>query len=94
MPDSGFLGNQSLTQWGTHVFQEVSWAGAAGGPGLDRASLHLEGCFWSSAQSRGALWGPHVRGEGTKVGKGAPFLPAVQGRTPGRPSCLCLTLPS
>ena len=94
MPDSGFLGNQSLTWWGTRMLREVSWAGAAGGPRLDGASLSLESCFWSSAQSRSGPLGPHVHGEGAEVGKGSPFSPAVQGRTPGRPSCLCLTLPS
>lgn len=70
MPDSGFLGNQSLTWWGTRMLREVSWAGAAGGPRLDRASLHLESCFWSSAQSRGRPWGPHVCGRGPRWGRG------------------------
>ena len=46
-----------------------------------------------SSEQRQAVGASCLR-EGAEVGKGSPFSPAMQERTPGRPSCLCLTLPS
>ena len=46
----------------------LGWS--SGGPGLDRASLRLEGCFWSSAQSRVGRGGLVSMGRGPRWGRG------------------------
>lgn len=90
MLDSGFLGNQSLTQWGPTCSRRCPGLGVRRPRGWTGRP-----CTWraaSGAQLRAEMGcGASCHGGGGQGEEGVSVL-ACSGADPGRPSCLCTSL--